>query len=37
MKVTFYSNYMNHQLPFSLAMQEKIGDDYKFIACEPFN
>lgn len=38
MKVTFYSNFMNHhQLPFSLAMYEKLGSDYKFIATEPIS
>lgn len=36
MKITFYSNFMNHhQLPFSLAMSEKLGDKFKFVACTP--
>lgn len=35
MKVTFYSNFLNHhQLPFCLKMQELLGDDFKFIATE---
>jgi len=35
MKVTFYSNFLNHhQLPFCLKMQELLGDDFKFVATE---
>lgn len=35
MRVTFYSNFLNHhQLPFSLAMKDRV-DDYTFIATEP--
>jgi glycosyltransferase involved in cell wall biosynthesis len=36
MKVTFYSNFMNHhQLPFSLAMDRLTGGKYTFVATEP--
>lgn len=36
MKVTFYSNYMNHhQLPFSLAMDKLTGGNYTFVATTP--
>lgn len=36
MKITFISNYINHhQIPFSEAMYEKLGDDYCFIQTEP--
>ena len=36
MKVTFVSNYINHhQIPFSNAMYEKLGDHYTFIQTEP--
>ena len=36
MTVTFYSNFLNHhQLPFSLAMYQLLGDGYKFVATEP--
>lgn len=33
MKVTFYSNFLtHHQVPFCLAMQKKLGDDFKFVS-----
>lgn len=33
MKITFFSNYLNHhQLPFCLEMQKKLGDNFKFVA-----
>ena len=33
MKVTFFSNFMNHhQLPFCIEMQKEIGRDFKFVA-----
>ena len=36
MKVSFYSNFLNHhQLPFCLEMTRLLGDDFKFIATEP--
>ena len=36
MKITMISNYINHhQIPFSNALYEKIGDDYHFIQTEP--
>ena len=36
MKVTFYSNFLNHhQLPFCLAMKELLGDDFIFVATTP--
>lgn len=36
MKITFYSNFMNHhQLPFCEQMYKQLGDDFKFIATEP--
>lgn len=36
MKITMISNYINHhQIPFSHALYEKIGDDYHFIQTEP--
>ena len=35
MKVTFFSNFLNHhQLPFCLEMQKKLGDNFKFVATE---
>lgn len=35
MKVTFYSNFLNHhQLPFCLAMYNKLGSDFVFVATE---
>jgi glycosyltransferase involved in cell wall biosynthesis len=36
MKVTFFSNYLNHhQIPFCNEMHKLLGDDYKFVATEP--
>lgn len=36
MKITMISNYINHhQIPFSNALYEKLGDDYRFIQTEP--
>jgi len=36
MKITFYSNYLNHlQIPFCNEMFKLLGDDYKFVATEP--
>ena len=36
MKVTFFSNSLiHHQLPFCLEMQKKLGDNFKFVSCEP--
>ena len=36
MKITMISNYINHhQIPFSNALFEKIGDNYHFIQTEP--
>lgn len=36
MKVVFISNYINHhQIPFSDALCERLGDDYHFIQTEP--
>lgn len=36
MKVTFYSNFLNHhQLPFCKNMYDKLGDDFKFVATTP--
>ncbi len=33
MKVTFYSNFLtHHQVPFCLAMQKILGDDFKFVS-----
>ena len=38
MKITFYSNFLNHhQIPFSNEMQKLIGDGYKFVATEPMD
>ncbi len=38
MKVTFYSNYLNHhQLPFCLAMEKRLGDNFRFVAATPTN
>lgn len=38
MKVTFFSNFLNHhQLPFCLKMYEILGDNFKFIATEPIH
>ena len=36
MKITMISNYINHhQIPFSNALYEKVGNDYHFIQTEP--
>jgi hypothetical protein len=36
MKITFFSNFLNHhQLPFCMEMYEYIGEDFKFVATEP--
>lgn len=36
MKITFFSNYLNHhQLPFCLEMFNLLGDDFHFVATEP--
>ena len=36
MKITMISNYINHhQIPFSNALYEKLGNDYHFIQTEP--
>lgn len=36
MTVTFISNYINHhQIPFSNACYSLLGNDYRFIQCEP--
>lgn len=36
MKVTMYSNFLNHhQLPFCQAMVSLLGEDFTFAACEP--
>ena len=33
MKVTFYSNFLtHHQVPFCLAMQKRLGDNFKFVS-----
>jgi len=38
MKVTFYSNFMNHhQLPFCLEMVKILGEGFKFIATQPID
>ena len=38
MKVAFFSNYLSpHQIPFSDAMYKILGEDYKFISCEPYS
>lgn len=35
MKVTFFSNFLNHhQLPFCLEMYKVLGEDFKFVATE---
>jgi len=35
MKVTFFSNFLNHhQLPFCLEMKKILGDNFKFVASE---
>lgn len=36
MKFTFCSNFLtHHQLPFCLAMYERLGDDFSFVATKP--
>lgn len=36
MKITFFSNFLNHhQLPFCKEMYKCIGEDFKFVATEP--
>lgn len=36
MKVTFYSNFLtHHQVPFCLNMQEKLGENFKFVSTVP--
>lgn len=36
MKITFVSNYINHhQIPFSNAMYQALGEDYRFIQTQP--
>ena len=36
MTITFISNYINHhQIPFSDALYELLGEDYHFIQTEP--
>lgn len=36
MKITFYSNFLNHhQLPFCKKMYDILGDNFKFVATEP--
>ncbi|MEH7125604.1 glycosyltransferase family 4 protein [Bacillus sp. JJ1773] len=38
MKVTFFSNFLNHhQLPFCFEMYKVLGDDFKFVATEPIH
>ena len=38
MKLTFFSNYLNHhQLPFCQKMVRLFGDDFRFVATTPFN
>ncbi|WP_346934851.1 glycosyltransferase [Clostridium sp.] len=38
MKVTFFSNFLNHhQLPFCKEMYKLLGDDFKFVATEPIH
>ena len=35
MKITFYSNYLNHhQLPFCIELNRLYGEDFKFVATE---
>jgi len=35
MKITFFSNFLNHhQLPFCIEMQKRLGDNFKFVATE---
>lgn len=36
MKISFYSNYMNHhQLPVSMELVKKLGEEYTFVATQP--
>jgi len=36
MKITFYSNFLNHhQLPFCLEMQKRLGENFRFVATTP--
>lgn len=36
MKVTFFSNYLtHHQIPLSNELYRILGDNYKFVSCEP--
>lgn len=36
MQITMISNYINHhQLPFSQALYERLGEGYRFIQTEP--
>lgn len=36
LKVTFYSNFLNHhQLPFCIEMYNYLGDEFRFVATEP--
>ncbi len=36
MKITFYSNYINHhQIPFCNVLYERLGDDFIFVQTEP--
>ena len=38
MQIAFFSNYLSpHQIPFSDAMYELLGNNYKFISCEPYS
>lgn len=38
MKIVFFSNYFNHhQEPFCLALYKFLGEDFRFVATEPFN
>lgn len=38
MKLTFFTNYLNHhQLPFCLEMRRLLGADFCFVATTPFN
>lgn len=38
LKVTFYSNYLNHhQIPFSNEMYKLLGKNYVFVSTEPMS
>lgn len=38
MKITFYSNFLNHhQLPFCIEMKKRFGEDFTFVATEPIH